>query len=61
MPAIFQRLTDAIRGIILDRTPVEELLGILDDFLRIVYRREEEIDGELLKRGQIAARRLTTS
>ena len=33
-----------------------ELLGILNDFLRIVYRKEDETVRDLLKRGQIAAR-----
>ena len=37
MPAIFQRLSDAIRVIMVRRTPIGALLGMLDDFLGIVY------------------------
>ena len=55
MPAVFQRLSDAIRVIMLQRTPVESLLGMLDDFLGVVYRKEGESDEELLKRGQRTA------
>ena len=55
MPSVFQRLSDAIRVIMLQRTPVESLLGMLDDFLGIVYRQEDESDDELLRRSQLAA------
>ena len=56
MPAVFQRLSDAIRVIMVQRTPVNGLLGMLDDFLGITYRQEGESDNALLKRGQVAAR-----
>ena len=56
MPTVFQRLSDAIRVIKLQRTPVEGLLGILDDFLGIVYRRVGESDEDLLHRGRRAAK-----
>ena len=56
MPALFQRLSDAIRVIMLRETPVEGLLGMLDDFLGITYRKDGESDDDLLKRGQIAAK-----
>ena len=36
-------------------TPVENLLGMLDDFLGIAYRKEGESDEELLERGKIHA------
>ena len=55
MPAVFQRLSDAIWVIMLQRTPVESLLGMLDDFLAIVYRKKDESDKELLNRGQLSA------
>ena len=55
MPAVFQRLSDAVRVIMLRRTSVDGLLGMLDDFLGITYRREGESDGELLRRGEEAA------
>ena len=54
MPAIFQRLSDAIRVIMLRNTPVEGLLGMLDDFLGIVYRQPGESDHALLNRGRMA-------
>ena len=38
LPAIFQRLSDAIRVVMLRRTPVDALLGMLDDFLGVVYQ-----------------------
>ena len=55
MPAVFQRLSDAIRVIMLRCTPVENLLGMLDDFLGIAYRKEGESDEELLERGKTHA------
>ena len=55
MPAVFQRLSDAIRVIMLQKTPVDSLLGMLDDFLGIVYRKHGETDTDLLKRSQISA------
>ena len=55
MPAVFQRLSDAIRVIMLQKTPVDGLLGMLDDFLGIVYRKEGESDMELLNRSQLSA------
>ena len=55
MPAVFQRLSDAIRVIMLQKTPVDGLLGMLDDFLGIVYRKEGESDTELLNRSQLSA------
>ena len=42
MPAIFQKLLDAIRVIIQSNIPVDWFLGMLDDFLWITYRKEEE-------------------
>ena len=58
MPAVFQRLSDAIRVIMLQKTPVDGLLGMLDDFLGVVYRKDGESDAELLTRSQIAAKAL---
>ena len=55
MPAVFQRLSGAIRVVMLRRTPVDALLGMLDDFLGVVYRKPEETDAELLVRGRLAA------
>ena len=37
MPAVFQRLSDSIRVIMLRRTSVNALLGMLDDFVGVVY------------------------
>ena len=56
MPAVFQRLSDAIRIIMLKKTPVEVLLGMLDDFLGVTYRKEGETDEALLTRGRAAAK-----
>ena len=56
MPAVFQRLSDAIRVIMLRNTPVEGLLGMLDDFLGIIYRQPGESDHALLDRGRMAAK-----
>ena len=56
MPAVFQRLSDAIRVIMLQSIPVDGLLGMLDDFLGITYRKEGETDEELLGRGRMAAK-----
>ena len=56
MPAVFQRLSDAIRVIMLRRTSADALLGMLDDFLGITYRREGESEANLLRRGEEAAR-----
>ena len=56
MPSVFQRLSDAIRVIMLSRTSVDGLLGMLDDFLGITYREEGESDEALLRRGQLNAR-----
>ena len=39
----------------LRRTPVDALLGMLDDFLGVVYRKPEETDAQLLVRGRLAA------
>ena len=55
MPAVFQRLSGAIRVVMLRRIPVDTLLGMLDDFLGVVYRKPEETDAELLVRGRLAA------
>ena len=55
MPAIFQRLSDAIRVIMVRRTPVNALLVMLDDFLGITYREEGESDEALVERGERAA------
>ena len=55
MPAVFQRLWDAIRVVMLQRTPVDALLGMLDDFLGVVYRRPGETDKELFLRGRRSA------
>ena len=55
MPAVFQRQSDAIRAIMLQKTPVDSLLGMLDDFLGIVYRKQGESDTDLLKRSQESA------
>ena len=55
MPAVFQRLSDAIRVIMLRRTSVNALLGMLDDFLGVVYREEDESDENLFRRGRRAA------
>ena len=54
MPAIFQRLSDAIRVIMLRRTSVDASLGMLDDFPGITYRREHESDGRFFRRGEEA-------
>ena len=40
MPAVLQPLSDAIRVIMLLNIPVDGLLGMLDDFLRIIYRKQ---------------------
>ena len=53
MPAVFQRLSDAIRVIMLRRTPVDGLLGMLDDFLGITYREEGESDQSLQERARL--------
>ena len=37
------------------RTPVDELLGMLDDFLGVTYREEGESDDALLRRGRLNA------
>ena len=42
MPAIFQRLSDAIRVIMLRNIPLDGLLGMLDDFLGITCWKEGE-------------------
>ena len=55
MPAVFQRLSDAIRVIMLTNIPVDGLLGMLDDYLGITYRNEGETDEELFRRGRLAA------
>ena len=55
MPAVFQRLSDAIRVVMLRRTSVDALLGMLDDFLGVVFREPEETNEELLRRGRRAA------
>ena len=55
MPAVFQRLSDAIRVVMVRRTSVDALLGMLDDFLGVVYRKPEETATELLQRGRRAA------
>ena len=55
MPVVFQRLSDAIRVMMLRNTPVEGLLGMLDDFLGIIYRQPGESDHALLDRGRMAA------
>ena len=44
LPSVFQRLSDAIRVIMLCRTPVDGLLGMLDDFLGVTHREEGESD-----------------
>ena len=44
MPSVFQRLSDAIRVVMLRRTSVDALLGMLDDFLGVVYR-EPDLNG----------------
>ena len=54
MPAVFQRLSDAIRVIMLRRTPVDALLGMLDDFLGVTYRLAGESDEALFRRGRAA-------
>ena len=53
MPAVFQRLSDAIRVIMLCRTPVDGLLGMLDDFLGVTYREEGESDLSLQQRARL--------
>lgn len=55
MPSVFQRLSDAIRVIMLCRTPVDGLLGMLDDFLGVTHREEGESDDALLRRGRLNA------
>ena len=55
MPAVFQRLSDAIRVIMLNNIPVDGLLGMLDDYLGITYRNEGETDEELFRRGRLPA------
>ena len=47
MPAVFQRLSDAIRVVMLQRSLVDALLGMLDDFLGFVYRKLGELDAAL--------------
>ena len=42
--------------IMLRETPVGSLLGMLDDFLGITYRKEGETDEDLLKRGHSSAK-----
>ena len=39
----------------LRRTPVDGLLGMLDDFLGVTYREEGESDASLMQRGQLNA------
>ena len=48
MPAVFQRLSDAMRVIMVRKTPVDSLLGMLDDFLGIVYRKQRVEEEEWL-------------
>ena len=43
MPAVFQRLSDAIRVIMLCRMPVDGLLGMLDDFLWSLIEKNENL------------------
>ena len=56
MPAVFQRLSDAIRVIMLRRTPVDGLLGMLDDLIGVTYREKCESDTSLMQRGQLNAK-----
>ena len=55
MPAIFQRLSDAIRVIMVRRTPVDAQLGMLDDFLGISYCKGGESDEVLVEKVERAA------
>ena len=54
MPAVVRRLSDAIRVVMRPRTPVDALLGMLDDFRGVVYRKPDETNEELLRRGRRA-------
>ena len=54
MHAVFQQLSDAIRVIMLRRTPVDALLGMLDDFLGVTHRLAGESDEALFRRGRAA-------
>ena len=55
MPAVFQRLSDAMRVIMLKRTSVDNILGMLDDFLGLTYRKAGESDESLLRRGKASS------
>ena len=55
MPAVFQRLSDAMRVIMLRRTSVDNILVMLDDFIGITYRKADESDEELLARGEASS------
>ena len=52
MPAVIRRLSDAIRVVMRPRTPVDALLGMLDDILGVVYQKPDETNEELLRRGK---------
>ena len=52
MPAVFQRLTDAIRIIALRRAKCDGLVALLDDFLGVTFRKEHDTDEGLLLRAK---------
>ena len=54
MPAVVRRLSDAIRVVMRPRTPVDALLGMLDDFRGCVSETGDETNEELLRRGRRA-------
>ena len=55
MPAIFQRLSDAIKFNRSRNTPLDWLLGLRDDLRRITLGKEGESDQELLQQKRLAA------
>ena len=56
MPAVFQRLTDAIRVIALRRAKCDGLVALLDDFLGVTHRRPLESDISIMQRATAQAR-----
>ena len=54
MPAVVRRLSDAIRVVMRPRTPVDAILGMLDNFRGVVSLKPDETNEELLRRGRRA-------
>ena len=52
MPAVFQRLTDAIRVIALRRAKCDGIVALLDDFLGVTFRQEHDTDEGVLRRAK---------